>query len=200
MLGSGRPFILQLVNPKKRASVTDEQLRVIEQRLQDNPNMSALGLEFCDEKSFLELKDSEETKVKIYCCLVETSSHVSDERFREIEQLKDIVIDQKTPMRVLHRRSNMSRDKTIHRLKVHRINELSCLVFVFASAGTYIKEFIHGDLGRYLPLTSTFPNFGSLTNTKADIYQLDVLDLFSQYDEHSQQKFFEICDFHTKDL
>jgi tRNA pseudouridine synthase 10 len=35
----------------------------------------------------------------------------------------------------------------------------------------YVKEFVHGDLGR------TNPNFGSLLNCTADILQLDVLDI-----------------------
>ena len=35
-------------------------------------------------------------------------------------------------------------------------------------AGTYIKEFVHGDLGR------TTPNVGSLIGKEVDILQLDV--------------------------
>ena len=148
MLGSGRPFVLQLVNPKKRASVTREQVKIIEANINKSETINVLDLGLGDEKSFLELKDSEETKVKVYCCLAETSSPVSDERFRELGEMKDIALEQRTPLRVLHRRSNMSRDKVIHRLHVHRVTERICLVFVFASAGTYIKEFIHGDMGR----------------------------------------------------
>lgn len=34
--------------------------------------------------------------------------------------------------------------------------------------GTYIKEFVHGDLGR------TVPSVGSLLGCRADILQLDV--------------------------
>ena len=39
---------------------------------------------------------------------------------------------------------------------------------IWASAGTYIKEFVHGDLNR------TKPNVGSLLNKPVDILQLDV--------------------------
>jgi tRNA pseudouridine synthase 10 len=38
------------------------------------------------------------------------------------------------------------------------------LIFI----GTYIKEFVHGDLER------TLPNFGTLIGKKVDILQLDV--------------------------
>jgi tRNA pseudouridine synthase 10 len=37
-----------------------------------------------------------------------------------------------------------------------------------AGTGTYVKEFVHGDLGR------TTPNIGSLLDCRADILQLDV--------------------------
>jgi len=43
---------------------------------------------------------------------------------------------------------------------------------VISSAGTYIKEFVHGDLGR------TIPNIGSLLNSECDILQLDVMNLY----------------------
>jgi len=43
---------------------------------------------------------------------------------------------------------------------------------VLASAGTYIKEFVHGDLGR------TVPNVGQILQTESDILQLDVTNVF----------------------
>ena len=48
---------------------------------------------------------------------------------------------------------------------------------MLASAGTYIKEFVHGDLGR------TSPSIGSLLGSEADILQLDVTQVYdSIYD------------------
>ena len=40
-----------------------------------------------------------------------------------------------------------------------------------ARAGTYIKEFVHGDFGR------TRPSVGELLGCKADIMQLDVTEI-----------------------
>jgi tRNA pseudouridine synthase 10 len=57
----------------------------------------------------------------------------------------------------------MTRKKVIHRLKAELINPHFFILHVLASAGTYIKEFVHSDLGR------TYPSVGSLLNTKADI-------------------------------
>ena len=52
----------------------------------------------------------------------------------------------------------MIRDKIIHKLKMHLVSRHSAILEVWASAGTYIKEFVHGDLGR------TTPKVGSLLN------------------------------------
>jgi hypothetical protein len=43
------------------------------------------------------------------------------------------------------------------------------------SAGTYVKEFVHGDLGR------TVPSIGSLLQCAADILQLDVMGVEDQW-------------------
>jgi tRNA pseudouridine synthase 10 len=64
------------------------------------------------------------------------------------------------------------REKQIMSLKaIEKINEHFYVIEIIASAGTYIKEFINGDLGR------TFPNLGSLLNCECDILQLDVEDI-----------------------
>ena len=80
-------------------------------------------------------------------------------------------IIQKTPFRVLHWRTLMDRDKIIFKLEVKKINEHFLILDVLASAGTYIKEFVHSDLGR------TNPSIKSILNSNCDILQLDVRDL-----------------------
>lgn len=62
----------------------------------------------------------------------------------------------------------MIREKLIHCLKMHLVSRHSAILEVWASAGTYIKEFVHGDLGR------TTPNVGGLLDKEVDILQLDV--------------------------
>ena len=57
---------------------------------------------------------------------------------------------------------------------------------MLASAGTYIKEFVHGDLER------TLPNLGTLINTETDIIQLDVLKLYEKLDDNALKDFINI--------
>lgn len=48
--------------------------------------------------------------------------------------------------------------------------------------GTYVKEFVHGDLGR------TVPSVGSLLNCRADILQLDVTNVEDKWSIEEQQQ------------
>lgn len=48
--------------------------------------------------------------------------------------------------------------------------------------GTYIKEFVHGDLGR------TVPSIGSLLNCRADILQLDVTDVEDKWSAEEEKE------------
>ena len=67
------------------------------------------------------------------------------------------------------RRTFMHREKIIYRLSATWINDHFFVLLLLSSAGTYIKEFVHSDLGR------TNPNMGTLLNTECDITQLDVI-------------------------
>lgn len=52
----------------------------------------------------------------------------------------------------------MIRDKEIYRVKAVKVKPNYLILHILASAGTYIKEFVHGDLGR------TLPNIGTMLN------------------------------------
>uniref|UniRef100_A0A0G4FLR0 tRNA pseudouridine(55) synthase n=1 Tax=Chromera velia CCMP2878 TaxID=1169474 RepID=A0A0G4FLR0_9ALVE len=79
-----------------------------------------------------------------------------------------LILEQKTPVRVLHRRSPMCRRKIIFGMSAEWLNAHFFVLRVETSAGTYVKEFVHGDLGR------SRPSVGDLLKTEADIMQLDV--------------------------
>ena len=48
-------------------------------------------------------------------------------------------------------------------MKTQYINDHFFILHILASAGTYIKEFVHGDLDR------TLPNVGKILGTYTDI-------------------------------
>eukprot|EP00613_Pedinella_sp_CCMP2098_P065995 CAMPEP_0171987622 /NCGR_PEP_ID=MMETSP0993-20121228/275481_1 /TAXON_ID=483369 /ORGANISM="non described non described, Strain CCMP2098" /LENGTH=965 /DNA_ID=CAMNT_0012640567 /DNA_START=302 /DNA_END=3199 /DNA_ORIENTATION=+ len=94
-----------------------------------------------------------EEKKKTYGCVVWASSPLVDQELlkQAFAGVCDLEINQDTPIRVLHRRTPMVRKKTIHALTPTFIKPHWFELEVEASAGTYIKEFVHGDLGRTSP-------------------------------------------------
>ena len=109
--------------------------------------------------------------MKVYSCFVWVQKELKDEDINKLNSIKNLEVNQKTPLRVLHRRSLMDRKKIIYEMKAEKISEHFMILDVISSAGTYIKEFVHSDLMR------TEPSVKSLLDCDVDILQLDVRDL-----------------------
>jgi hypothetical protein len=171
MLGSGRPFIMEIVNPKLK-TIPLQDIGEIEKNINCNTKLIKVkNLSICDKSYYAVLKKYEDSKQKFYTCLVCTEKVISNEELEKLNQITDLNVVQKTPIRVMHRRTLMDRNKQIFKIDAERINENFLIVNVLASAGTYIKEFIHSDLGR------TSPSLVELLDCDCDILQLDVLDI-----------------------
>ena len=102
-----------------------------------------------------------EEKRKGYCCMVYTTSPLTPTKLRLLEEASKRDVDeegipclrvcQKTPLRVMHRRSLLERDKYIYHVRTYPLNSHYFLMRLVTSAGAYVKEFVHGDFGRTLP-------------------------------------------------
>lgn len=101
----------------------------------------------------LAIKAGEEERKKSYCALVWISRDFAAEDFEKLESITNLTIQQQTPLRVVHRRANMTRNKTVHWIRVAAIEDQPrfAKLELCTSAGCYIKEFIHGDFGRTVP-------------------------------------------------
>jgi tRNA pseudouridine synthase 10 len=109
--------------------------------------------------------------------MVWTKKEITQADCDKLSEIRDLEVDQKTPIRVLHRRSQLVRPKMVYRVKATYVNPHFFELHLLAQAGTYIKELVHGDLGR------TTPNIGSILETEADILQLDVTNVFESQDQ-----------------
>lgn len=176
MLGTGRPFVLELVSPS-RECVTEEDLRDLTQRINNSESecVEINELRVTDANVTVRLARHSESKIKRYRCVIWLSRAIenaeADRLVRQLNEMKDVVIQQKTPLRVLHRRSLHARERVVHSMHLQPINAHWFLLDIETQAGTYIKEFIHGDMGR------TLPNLGTLLECRADIVQLDVVNM-----------------------
>jgi len=170
MLGDGRPFMLEIHNPK-HPNCTEDQIAEVERKINESTKLIQVrDLQMIAKSDCNKIKLGEENKRKTYRCVVHVSKELFPADFECLDKLKNnpFELAQETPIRVLHRRSLSTRMKWIYNLTYERINSQFLLVDLETQAGTYVKEFIHGDFGR------TNPNFGSILNCEADILQLDV--------------------------
>lgn len=174
-LGNGRPFVLEIPDSYKTVLPSDIAER-IESLVSDSKMVSIKDLQIVSREDTKHVKCGEEQKKKIYraLCCVPGEDVVSQSIIDKINAVdKEFVIDQATPIRVLHRRTLLKRPRTIFSLSAQLVqNQPSVfIVDVVTQAGTYIKELVHGEFGR------TVPSLTSIVGKQLDIISLDVMGL-----------------------
>ncbi|KAM9601452.1 tRNA pseudouridine synthase Pus10 isoform 1-T2 [Trichechus inunguis] len=167
-LGNGRPFAVELVNPH-RVHFTSQDIKELQQKINNSSDkIQVRDLQLVTREAIGHMKEGEEEKTKTYSALIWTNKAIGKEDIEFLDDIKDLKIDQKTPLRVLHRRPLAVRTRIVHTMETRYVDEHHFRLHLKTQAGTYIKEFVHGDFGR------TKPNIGSLMNVAADILELDV--------------------------
>lgn len=177
MLGTGRPFILEIQEAKNSVSAFQHFANLESKINSSSPLVQVLNLKKASKDNFEEIRLGEEGKLKVYACIIWIERKITKEDIEKIDSITDLTIKQKTPIRVMHRRSLKTREKKILRSKCRLINDHYMELRIVTSGGTYVKEFVHGDFER------TLPYIGGLLGCKADILQLDVLGLGWNVDE-----------------
>jgi tRNA pseudouridine synthase 10 len=167
MLGTGRPFVIEVSKPKKRFV----DLKEIEAKI----NADAMGkvqvsrLRFTTKNVVRHLKKGEGAQ-KEYRLLAEFEKDISDQDMRMLEEkLTGVTIKQQTPLRVMHRRADLIRERYIYKVKVKKVSLKRALMEIRCQGGLYVKELVSGDEGR------TIPNVSDLLGNKAKTLKLDVL-------------------------
>ncbi|KAJ7341302.1 hypothetical protein JRQ81_005241 [Phrynocephalus forsythii] len=160
-LGNGRPFAVELVNPR-RVRYEATEMKALQQTI----NSSSDKVQVRDLQ--LVTRKGKKRKPRPYSALIWTEKVIQKEDIAFLDDMQELKLDQKTPLRVLHRRPLAVRVRAIHTMRSEYIDEHHFRLRLKTQAGTYIKEFVHGDFGR------TKPHIGSLLGTTADILELDV--------------------------
>ena len=169
MLGSGRPFVIEVSNPKKRFV----DLKQIEIQINAGAvgKVEVSGLRFATKDVVRRLKKGENAQ-KEYALLAEFENELSDQDLHMIEEkLSGVCIKQQTPLRVLHRRADLIREKYIYQVKVKKVSLKRALLEIRCQGGLYVKELVSGDEER------TVPNVSDLLNNRAKTVKLDVLNV-----------------------
>ncbi|KAK1124840.1 hypothetical protein K0M31_006196 [Melipona bicolor] len=180
---SGRPFAVELINPQM-TNITEELLSDLVEKINQSSWQVQItsNLKVCSRHDLKRLKEGENVKMKLYraLCICRNASR-DTLSLEKLNNLKRVKIVQKTPVRVLHRRPLSPRERLIYEMRARwvELQELKKLditddtstFFVLdikTQAGTYVKEFVHGDFGR------TKPSLCDILNVETDIVALDV--------------------------
>ena len=170
-LGRGRPFMLELKDPKFIDFDWNQH-----QHSFNAKNVNLVQLQYLKAVAKADaniIKSGEETKSKYYECEVVFDVQLTDDDIVALNRVSlPITVQQKTPMRVVHRRANLLREKTIYDFKL-KDNKL----YLKTSAGMYIKEFVHGDFGRTTPSLRMLIQDYCQKSVWCDINNLDIVNV-----------------------
>ncbi len=180
MLGNGRPFALEVKNmragmPSEETAAALEKASVVANSGVEIQNLGPLGPE-----SMALLKDGEQEKRKSYaavCWIPRKVTHEDLEKINALGKQGDVDLEQWTPLRVLHRRPNMCRRRAVHEMAAELVPGLPegyFLLRLITAAGTYVKEFVHGDRGRTKPCVKDILECGSAECVYLDVTGVDL--------------------------
>lgn len=180
MIGSGRPFCITLLNPLPNDD--DEHVPKSNEEFAESFNCflpENRAIECDNNVSASDLKitclqpDVTPKHEKCYRCIVSCSRNISEENLANLDNVKDLIINQKTPSRVSHRRIMIVRQKTVISMSYKQICPRFFILNLKTSKGTYIKEFVNSDFGR------TKPSLGDILDperpVECQLLQLDVV-------------------------
>lgn len=171
MLGSGRPFVIEIKRPRRRSLDLKSLERAINEYAMGK--VEVMDLRLGDREDVRKLKDMEEAQ-KVYKVIVKFDREITDEEITRLEkELTGAIVYQRTPLRVLHRRVDRLREKRIYDVKIKRLSTDSVEMIVRCQGGLYVKELVTGDNGR------TEPSVSAIVNAKAEPIELDVLEVIA---------------------
>ncbi|WP_296855991.1 tRNA pseudouridine(54/55) synthase Pus10 [uncultured Methanobrevibacter sp.] len=167
MLGTGRPFVLEIKEPKIRKidleRIAEEVAEVAKGKTE------YLNLKFTERKRKAEIKVSSPDTYKVYRALVKCEDDIKEDDLEKLQSLH--MIQQRTPIRVSHRRADKIREKEVKNIEAKFIDSKTFEMIIKTEGGLYIKELISSDEGR------SNPSVTEVLGTQAICAELDVIEV-----------------------
>ncbi len=168
MLGTGRPFVLEIKNPKIRSINLDALKEKINSSNKELIEVDKLR--FSDRNEIARIKNAGFRK--IYRVVIKSDIILNNEKLKKVSSsLQGLNINQLTPLRVAHRRADMVREKHIYSCIVESVEDSIATLSLETESGTYIKELVTGDDGR------TKPSITEIIGSPCRVVELDVIEI-----------------------
>ena len=166
MLGSGRPFVLEIKEPKQR----EIDLAAARGRVNASGQVEIDAFMSATRGDVVAVKSDRADKA--YRVLVRFASPVDEAKLKKAMNILEArPIAQRTPTRVVHRRTDATRRRSVRRAEVLSTDGTVAELRFTAEAGTYVKELVHGDQGR------TNPSLADQLGVACEVLELDVVEI-----------------------
>ena len=175
MLGNGRPFVVEILNPTKRTQDLGAFERETNARWQGK--LEVFGLRHSTRREMQHIKTKKFDKT--YDLVIAFSDEVTQAALRALpEKMSGCEIRQQTPLRVLPRRKDTVRRRLIKGLQIVTVDPASrkAQIRLRAESGLYVKELITGDGGRTDPSVKAM-----LGATSLEVESLDVVSVHDDF-------------------
>jgi tRNA pseudouridine synthase 10 len=185
MLESGRPFVLEVKEPRTR----DVDPTALEREVNEfaEGKVEVEGLRLATHEMVERVKELDATKT--YRMDVTFEEPVDAESFAAaLEALDGATIHQDTPQRVTHRRADVTRTREVYDIDGELSDDHTATVEVHGEGGLYVKELVSSDDGR------TEPSLAGLLGVPAEVTALDVLDVTGEDEPFARPEFFRGTD------
>jgi tRNA pseudouridine synthase 10 len=144
-------------------------LKKISKEINKSKKVQVHGLKIATKKDIEDVKLSRYDKT--YSAQVTFTKSIDKKKITLIKKLKGVVVQQRTPQRVSHRRADLVRKRKIKSISTKQLDDKKLNIVIKGEAGLYIKELISGDEGR------TKPSISELIDNKVKKIDLDVLKI-----------------------
>jgi tRNA pseudouridine synthase 10 len=171
MLGVGRPFVVEVSNPRTRSPDVTALETEINETADGKAEVRTLELATYEMVERVKGLDASKT----YRAEVVFSEPVAAAGlWSALEELNGTTIHQDTPERVNHRRADLTRTREVYDIDVdvdddeREEKHRRATIEIHGEGGLYIKELLHGDSGR------TDPSLAALLDVDVEVRALDV--------------------------
>jgi len=181
MLESGRPFVIEVDDPRVR----DVDVAQLERDVNDfaDGKVEVEGLRLATHDMVERVKELDASKT--YRMDVEFDEPVAEADLQAaLDELEGTTVHQETPQRVAHRRADLTRTREVYAASGDRVDETHADIRIHGAGGLYVKELISSDEGR------TEPSLSGLLGVDAVVTALDVVDVQGEDEPFAVEEFF----------
>jgi tRNA pseudouridine synthase 10 len=163
MLGTGRPFVLEVISPRRRTA--DLASIVVGEGVELAAPLRVVAAETVERVKSLD-------PPKRYRARCAAADDVDAARLAALPA--SFEVQQRTPGRVERSRADLVRARRILSLASRLVAPREVELEVVCEAGTYVKELVSGDQGR------TTPSLAELLGVPISVSELDVLEVMAR--------------------